>query len=72
MNDETLARYLRSIGKNFYRTYYGQLADFSLSNADLVARIVRGQGYAEPATRSRVSTARTIIRSGRGLDALNF
>ena len=70
MNDDQLERSLRSIGKGCFVAYFRQFADQTLSNSDVVELLMRQEGYTESGSRTRVSQARRIIRSGRAQDAL--
>ena len=71
MNDEQLDRALRSIGKECYVTFFGELCDLDLLN-ETVARYMsedRGCDYEAALTR-RVHPARKIIIAGSARDAL--
>ena len=70
MNDDQLERSLRSIGKGCFVAYFRQFADQELSNSAVVEILMRQEGYTESGSRTRVSQARRIIRSGRAKDAL--
>lgn len=68
MTDHTMEKYLKSIGKGFFVYYYDRLADLSVPNKDVAAIVRRERGYTT--ADSRVSAARSIIKAGRGEDAL--
>ena len=70
MNDDQLERSLRSIGKGCFVAYFRQFADQALPNSHIVELMMRQEGYTENGSRTRVSQARRIIRSGRAEDAL--
>ena len=70
MDDHQMERYLQSVGKEVFATYYEQFANPSLSNRRLVDLLVSERGYAEKASWTRVSKARSIIKAGKGPDAL--
>lgn len=70
MTDDQLERSLRSIGKGCFVEYFCQFADQNLSNSAVIESLMRQEGYAESGSRTRVSQARRIIRSGRTEDAL--
>ena len=70
MNDQQLIDTLGSIGMEVFETFYDQLADESLTNQQVAALLIEQRNYKEPASISRVSNARRIIRAGRGHDAL--
>lgn len=82
MNDAKLAEILYSIGHEIFAAYYRELADQSLSRADLIERLRTdsrnagkgrgGGGYMVGTCRSKVSHGRRIIRAGRGADALRL
>ncbi len=71
MNDQQLNRYLQSIGKECFVTFFGELCDLDLLN-ETVARYIAedwGRDYSAALTR-RVYPARKIIAVGRARDAL--
>ena len=70
MTDDQLERSLRSIGKGCFVEYFCQFANQNLSNSDIIETLIRQEGYAENGSRTRVSQARRIIRSGMAEDAL--
>ena len=69
MDDDKLERYLLSVGKTCFVIYF---EDFSggLPSDVVIELLMRNEGYAEKASRTRVSTARRIIKAGRAEDAL--
>ena len=69
MGDDKLDRYLRSVGKRCFVNYFDDFAG-GLSSDAVVDLLVKNEGYAEKATRTRVFTARSIIEAGRAKDAL--
>lgn len=72
MNDEQLDRNLRSIGKECFVTFFNEFYDCSLSNEDVAIQIKEERGhYTDKSCRSRTSHARSIIKAGRALDALD-
>lgn len=68
MTDHTMEKYLKSIGKGFFVEYYDKLADLSVPNQKVASIVQREKGYTTAS--QRVSTARSIIKAGRGEDAL--
>ena len=71
MDNQELDRKLRSIGKECFVTFFGELSDFELSN-EAVARYIAedwGRDYNAALTR-RVYPARNIVKAGRAEDAL--
>ena len=71
MDDQELHRELRSIGKECFVTFFGELSDFELSN-EAVARYIAedwGRDYNAALTR-RVYPARNIIKAGKAEGAL--
>lgn len=72
MNDRQLDRNLRSIGKECFVTFFYKFYDSSLSNEDVSIHIKEERGhYTDKSCRSRTSHARSIIKAGRALDALD-
>lgn len=72
MNDQQLDRNLRSVGKECFVTFFNEFYDSSLSNEDVAIQIKEERGhYTDKSCRSRTSNARSIIRAGRALDALD-
>ena len=82
MNDAKLAEILYSIGHEVFAEYYRELAERSVSRADLIERLLTdslaagkgrgGGGYTIGTCGSKVSHGRRIIRAGRGVDALRL
>ena len=73
MNDQQLDRNLRSIGKECFVTFFNEFYDCSLSNEDVAIQIKEERGhYTEKSCQSRTSHARSIIKAGRALDALDM
>ncbi len=70
MNDDQLERSLRSIGKGCFVTYFCQFADQTLADSQVIELLIRQERYKESGSRTRVSQARRIIKSGRAGDAL--
>ena len=70
MNDDKLDRYLRSVGKECFVKYFGELFNESYSNQDVADLLNRKEDYTDGSCRSRVSKARRIIKAGRARDAL--
>ena len=69
MDDDKLDRYLKSVGKRCFVSYFDDFAG-GLPPEAVVELLIRNEGYAEKASRARVSTARRIIKAGRAKDAL--
>ena len=72
MNDVQLDRSLRSIGKACFVEYFSQFADQTMPNRRIIENLIRRENYTENGSRTRVSQARRIIRSGRAGDALQI
>ncbi len=72
MDDQQLIRTLRSVGMEVFETFYDQFADESLTNQQIAALVKERRNYTDGSCRSRVGHARTIIRKGRGTDALRL
>ena len=72
MNEQQLVGTLKSVGMRCFVKYFRQFCDPSLSNEDIAAQIEEAEGYSPTTCRSRVSSARRIIRAGRGRDALTI
>ena len=72
MEDWQLERYLNSVGKRCFATYFNRFSDWSLSNKDIAETLRDEMGYTWKACNSRTGHARMIIRSGRAIDALDI
>ena len=73
MNDKTLDRTLRSIGKACFVNYFTKLSDLSLSDEAVARILVEREGWDEaPTLHFRVRGARRIIEAGREQDALRL
>ena len=71
MNDQKLDRYLQSVGKECFVTYYELFSNPSLRNVDIANQIQQERGhYKWKSCQSRPSKARSIIDAGRARDAL--
>ena len=70
MDDWRLKNNLRSVGMRCFVKYFGEFADDALPNQALVEILREREGYREQSCRSRVITARSIIKAGRARDAL--
>ena len=70
MNDEQLERSLQSIGKACFVRYFLRFSDEPMSNEDLIELLMRKENYMESGCITRVTQARRIIASERGVDAL--
>ena len=72
MNEQQLLRTLNSVGMRCFVKYFRQFCDPSLSNEDVAAQMHEAERYSPKTCRIRVSSARRIIRAGRGRDALTI
>lgn len=72
MDDLKLERYLQSTAKGFFIDYYDMLADLSIPNRDVITIIRQERDYTSDSCATRVSKARSIIKAGRGDDALRL
>lgn len=72
MNEQQLVRTLNSVGKRCFVTWFRQFCDPSLSNEDVAALLEEAEQYTAKTCRNRTSGARSIIRAGRGRDALTI
>ena len=71
MNDQQLDRNLRSIGKECFVTFFGELCDLELTNEAVARYIAQDWGCDEGAALTwRVNPARKIIQAGRAEEAL--
>ena len=69
MDNGKLDRYLQSVGKGYFVKYFGDFTG-DLSFGAVVDLLMKNEGYAEKASRTRVSKARRIINAGRAGDAM--
>lgn len=73
MNDQQLDRNLRSIGKECFVTFFGELCDLELTNEAVARYIAQDWGCDEGAALTwRVNPARKIVQAGRAADALDI
>lgn len=72
MEDWKLARYVNSVGKECFVTYFNWFSDWSLSNQEIAQILREERGYTWNACNSRISTSRSIIKAGRAIDALDI
>ena len=72
MNEQQLRRTLNSVGMRCFIIWFRQFCDPSLSNEDIAVQIEETEQYSPKTCRTRTSGARSIIRAGRGRDALTI
>ena len=72
MNDHQLKEKLKSTGRACFVKYFQDFSNESLSRHDLIEFLIREEGYKEPATGTRISNARSIIKAGCANRALNL
>lgn len=72
MNDNDLHQELRRAGMEWFAEYYRDLSNWSLSNHELIEKMIAEKGYTTNSSQTKVSSGRRIIKSGRGKDALNL
>ena len=72
MDQQQLERSLRSIGKECFIKYYEYFINPKYSNSDLVALLMRKEGYTESGSRTRVTQTRRIINENKIKEALNM
>ena len=70
MDDQQMDRYLRSVGKQCFVTYFHQFHNLSQSTTDIAELIFRKNAYTIDSCRTRASKARRIIEAGLAKDAL--
>ena len=70
MDDQLMDRYLRSVGKQCFVTYFYQFRNLSQSTTDIAGLIFRENAYTIDSCRTRASKARRIIEAGLAKDAL--
>lgn len=70
MDDQQMDRYLRSVGKQCFVTYFHQFHDLSQSTTDIAELIFRENAYTFDSCRTRAGKARRIIDAGLAKDAL--
>ena len=70
MDEGLPERRLRSIGEECFATFFEQFRDPSLSNEQVASLLSDERGHKAPASRTRTSVARRIIKQGRAKDAL--
>jgi len=71
MTDDQLRRCLQSVGMTAFVTHLA-LFEGNQSNADAAADLQQTAGWTAQACRSRISTARRLLRAGRRADALQM
>ena len=72
MNDSQLERRLNSVGKGCFVDYFHRFSDWSLTNQDVAEILQEEMSYMEKASLTRASGARSIIKAGRAIDALEI
>lgn len=70
MDDEQLKRSIQSIGMGCFAKYFEAFSDAEKNDDDLIDALTKIEGYEESGARTRVLSARRIIREDRAADAL--
>ena len=70
MNDYQLERNLRSVGKEIFVAYFEQFNDPQVTNKAVASLLFDECSFTWKSCQSRTSHARSIIREGRAIDAL--
>lgn len=70
VNDDQMYRSIQSIGMGCFVKYFEAFSDLEKSNEDLIEALMKLEGYEESGAKTRVSSARRILREGRAVDAL--
>ena len=70
MTDQQLKRNLQTAGMACFVKYFDELSNQSLPNSAVVKILEEREPYTEKSRKSRVSHARSIIKTGRAQDAL--
>jgi hypothetical protein len=72
MDDRQLDDCLHSTGKGSFVKYYEMFSDNTRQDDSLMDILMKNENYTEGSSRTKVSRARSIIRAGRGQDALKI
>ena len=72
MEKERLKRYLNSVGKECFVTFFEIFYNQNIPNKIIAERIKEKKGYTEKACNSRTGHARMIIREGGAEEALRI
>lgn len=72
MENKRLTRYLNSVGKECFVTYFSLFNDNSMTNQEIAEIIQEEKGYTYKACSSRTGHARMIIREGGSIEALTI
>lgn len=70
MNAKQLARNLQSVGKSCFVKYFSLFASESVDRTGIIEVLKSETAYSEKSCASRASHARSIIRAGLGIKAL--
>ena len=72
METKRLARYLNSVGKECFVTYFEMFNDSNIPNQKIAEKISDEKGYTDKACASRTGHARMIVREGGAVEALKI
>ena len=72
MKEEKLLRLLKTVGMGCFVKYYDMFFDSNMERSNIIEVLVRDEGYKEPASGSRVSAARMIIRAEKSIEAFQL
>jgi hypothetical protein len=72
MNNKQLKRSLQTIGMRCFVNYFEDFTDLNKTCDALIEMLIEDKNYQESGARSRVNSARRIIREGKAKDALHL
>ncbi len=72
MNQEDLIKAIQRVGMGTFVKYYEAFSDSSKQSDDLVDALIKVEGYGDDSARTKVNSARRIIKEGLGLEALEI
>ena len=72
MNEEELIKEIQRVGMGTFVKYYEAFSDEFKKSDNLVDALIKIEGYGENSARTKVNTARRILKNSSGLEALNI
>jgi len=72
MNNDLMIKELRRCGLLTFVTYYSKLSNFSIPDKSLFYLLIKEEGYTLNSARTKVRSARNIIKSSKGKEALTY
>ena len=72
MNQEELTKAIQRVGMGTFVKYFEAFSDESKESDNLIDALIKIEGYGEDSAKTKVNSARRILKYGLGLEALQI